>query len=396
MLRRVRKIFELEASTGILLLISTIAALLVANSGNFAIYHDFFAIKMPLDLGFVGIQKDLTLHDWINDALMAIFFFLLGMELKEEVSAGELSSKAKAMLPLIAACGGVIVPAVIFYFYNFNHPENLRGFAIPTATDIAFAYGVICLFGKKISKSLKVFLISLAIFDDLIAILIIAIFYSQNFVPFYMLMAFLTLFGLAILSLKKSTNLFFYLALGIILWLMVLKSGIHPILAGVLLAMFIPRQKDMLHKLIKKIAPIVNFLILPLFAFANSGVRIENFSLEIFRQPLVLGIILGLFFGKQLGVMLFSFLAIKLGLTHLPRSPKGASPWLELYGVAILTGIGFTMSFFIGSLAFANNPTSFDQVKIGVLAGSFLSAIFGMLVIYISLAKSKNQEQGVL
>ena len=175
------------------------------------------------------------------------------------------------------------------------------------------------------------------------------------------------------------------------MWLLVLKSGIHPTIAGVVLAIFIPRQKDLLHKLIKKIAPIVNFLILPLFAFANSGVRIENFSLELFTQPLVLGIILGLFLGKQIGVMLFSFLAIKLGLTHLPRSPKGVSSWLEFYGVSVLTGIGFTMSFFIGSLAFFNNAALFDQVKIGVLAGSFLSAVFGMLIIYASLPKQEKQ-----
>jgi NhaA family Na+:H+ antiporter len=390
MFRRVKKVFELEASTGILLVIAAVSALLVANSHNFLIYKDFFSIKLPLNLSFIGIYKDLTLHDWINDALMAMFFLLVGLELKEEVLAGELSSKSRAMLPLVAACGGIIVPALVFYFCNLNQPENLRGFAIPTATDIAFAYGVICLFGKNISKSLKVFLISLAIFDDLNAILIIAFFYSQNIMPIYMMFAFFVVCCLAVLSLKKSTNLSLYLILGAILWLMVLKSGIHPTIAGVVLAMFIPRQKDILHDLIKKIAPIVNFLILPLFAFANSGVRIENFSLEIFTQPLVFGIILGLFFGKQIGVMLFSFLAIKLELTSLPRSPKGVSTWLEFYGVSILTGIGFTMSFFIGALAFVNNPQLFDQVKIGVLAGSFLSAVFGMLVIYISLAKTKS------
>ena len=387
MLHRVKKIFELEAPIGILLLVATIASLLVANSQYFIIYQGFFSFNLPLNLSFVGIYKELTIHDWINNALMAIFFLLVGLELKEEVLAGELSSKSKAMLPAIAACGGVIVPALIFYLYNSNQPENLAGFAIPTATDIAFAYGVICLFGNKVSKSLKVFLISLAIFDDLSAILIIAFFYSQDISPLYLMLAFLCIFGLAILGLKKSTNLFLYLALGVILWLMVLKSGIHPTFAGVVLATFIPRQKDMLHKLIKKIAPITNFLILPLFAFANSGLRIENFSFEILTTPMVLGIAFGLFFGKQIGVMLFSYLAIKLGLTHLPRSSKGASSWLEFYGVSILTGIGFTMSFFIGSLAFASNQDAFDEVKIGVLCGSFLSAIFGMIAIYASLPK---------
>jgi NhaA family Na+:H+ antiporter len=359
--------------------------LIVANSANFAIYQDFFSIKLPLNLDFIGLNKDLTLHDWINDALMALFFLLVGLELKEEILVGELSSKAKIMLPLIAACGGVFVPALVFYLCNFGNSENLRGFAIPTATDIAFAYGVICLFGKKISKSLKVFLISLAIFDDLSAILIIAFFYAQNIALHYVFLALVIVFCLTILSLKNSTNLTFYLILGAILWLMVLKSGIHATIAGVVLAMFIPHKKDTLKKLIKKIAPVVNFLILPLFAFANSGVRIEKFSLEIFTQPLALGIILGLFLGKQIGVMLFSFLAIKLKLAHLPKNSKGMSSWLEFYGVAILTGIGFTMSFFIGSLAFFGNSELFDEVKIGVLAGSFLSAIFGILVIQISL-----------
>ncbi|MBM3580259.1 MAG: Na+/H+ antiporter NhaA [Alphaproteobacteria bacterium] len=385
MLRRVKKIFELEASTGILLMIATAAALVTANSENHQIYHQFFAIKMPLDLGFIGITKDLTLHDWINDALMAMFFLLVGLELKEEVAAGELSSKSKAMLPLIAACGGVIVPALIFYFFNLDYEENLKGFAIPTATDIAFAYGVICLFGNKIPKSLKVFLISLAIFDDLNAILIIAFFYSQNLAPIYMIFAFVIVMVLAALNLKNHTRVFSYLILGSLLWLMVLKSGVHATIAGVVLAMFIPRQKDVLHNLIKKIAPIVNFFILPVFAFANSGVRIEEFSKEIFTTPLVLGIITGLFIGKQLGVMLFSFVAIKLGLTHLPRSAKGESSWLEFYGVSILTGIGFTMSFFIGSLAFFGNETLFDEVKIGVLAGSLLSTLFGIAVIYLSI-----------
>ena len=388
MLRRVKKIFELEASTGILLLIATALSLLVANSANFKIYNDFFLLNLPLNLSFIGIYKDLSIHDWINDALMAIFFLLVGLELKEEILIGELSTKSRAMLPVIAACGGVIVPALIFYICNFNHLENLRGFAIPTATDIAFAYGAICLFGNKASKSLKVFLISLAIFDDLNAIMIIAIFYSHNISLFYIGLAFLCAIILAIFNLKKFTNLFLYLGLGIILWLMFLKSGIHSSIAGVVLAMFIPRNNDTLHKLIKKIAPTVNFLILPLFAFANSGVRIENFSLEILTTPLVFGITFGLFFGKQIGVMLFSFLSIKMGLTHLPRSAKGESSWLEFYGVSVLTGIGFTMSFFIGSLAFVNNHSAINEVKIGVLCGSFLSLIFGIMLIFFATRKS--------
>ncbi len=390
MIRRVKKIFELEASTGIFLLIATIAALWVANSEGFNVYQNFFAINLPINFDLVGIQKDMSVRDWINDSLMAIFFLLVGLELKEELIAGELSSKSKAILPAIAALGGVLMPALIFFMFNHNHPENLKGFAIPTATDIAFAYGVICLFGKKIFKSLKVFLISLAIFDDLAAILIIAIFYSQNLNLFYLFLSFVVFAGLAVLNFRKSTMMSFYWILGSALWLMVLKSGIHPTVAGVALAMFIPHEKGLLKKLIKKIATAVNFMILPVFAFANSGVRIADFSLDILTQPLFLGIVCGLFFGKQIGIMLFSFIAIKLKITNLPRSLSGVEvSWFEFYGVAILAGIGFTMSFFIGSLAFLNNVALFDEVKIAVLAASFLAAVFGMAIINFSLTKSK-------
>lgn len=368
MLRQVKKIFELEAATGILLLIATTLALLLANSNNSATYFQLLSLPLPL--------TQFTLHHLINDALMALFFLLVGLELKEEILVGELANKSRAMLPAIAACGGVILPALIFYFCNADQPQNLRGFAIPTATDIAFAYGVICLFGKKIPRSLKVFLISLAILDDLIAVLMITLFYSQNLDLTYLFLAFLTLLALSFLNLRNCNKISFYLILGAILWLVVLKSGIHPTVAGVALAMLIPHQKNLSHTLIKQLAPCVNFFILPLFAFANSGVQIGNFSWEVFTQPLVLGIILGLFFGKQIGVMLFSFTAIKLGLANLPHK----TTWLEFYAVTILTGIGFTMSFFIGSLAFENN----DAVKIGVLSASFLSAVFGMLVISVT------------
>lgn len=379
MLRRVKKIFELDAATGILLLIATTIALILANSTSSTAYFQLLSFSLPF--------TEFTLHHLINDALMALFFLLVGLELKEEILIGELSSKSRASLPAIAACGGVIIPALIFYFCNSNQPQNLRGFAIPTATDIAFAYGVICLFGKRIPKSLKVFLISLAILDDLIAVLMITVFYSQNIDLTYLFLSFLTLLALGFLNFKNSTKISFYLILGAILWFTVLKSGIHPTVAGVALAILIPHQKNLSHKLIKRLAPSVNFLIIPIFAFANSGVRIENISWEVFTQPLVLGIILGLFFGKQIGVMLFSFIAIKLGFANLPHNSKSKITWLEFYGVAILTGIGFTMSFFIGSLAFENN----DEVKIGVLSASFLSAVFGILVISVTqLLKNRS------
>ncbi len=388
MFNSIKKIFELEAITGILLILATIAALLIANSNYFIIYHDILNFNLPINLNFIGIYKNLTLHDWINDALMAIFFLLIGLELKEELTVGELKSKSTALLPAIAAIGGVIIPALIFYLYNIDDKTNLKAFAVPTATDIAFAYGVICLFGKKISKSLKVFLISLAIFDDLIAIFIIAIFYASDLNLIYLFFASLTIAFLTIINLKKINNIIPYLILGVILWLTILKSGIHPSLAGVILAIFIPQAKNLLKNLIHKIGPTVNFLILPIFAFANSGVRIQNFSFEIFKDPLVLGILCGLFFGKQIGVMLFSFISIKLKITNLPGNKTN---WLDFYGVTILTGIGFTMSFFIGSLSFIHNEEKFNAIKIGVLSGSFLSAVFGMLVIYFSLHSKENK-----
>ncbi len=375
--------FKSEIAIGVSLLIATAIAMIVANSEGYQTYRNFFLINLPLSLDFIGIHKDLTFLDWVNDALMAVFFLLVGLELKREILVGELSSRSKIILPIIAAFGGVIFPLLIFSFFNFDNPENMRGFAVPTATDIAFAYGMISLFGKKISNSLKVFLVALAVLDDLVAILFIAFFYSQNVNFGYLILATIVLFGLALLNIKNSRNISLYLVLGVFLWLMVLKSGIHATLSGVLLALFIPlkiKNESLLSSLAHKIAPVVNFLILPIFAFANSGVRIEKFSAEIFSQPLVLGIVCGLFFGKQIGVMLFSFIAIKLKIAHLPRG----TDWFEFYGAAILTGIGFTMSLFIGSLAFFGKDFVLDEVKIAILLGSFCSAIFGIFVIYLS------------
>ncbi len=384
MLRRIKKFIELEAATGILLIIFSALALILSNSNHFEVYQNFLAIYLPLDLDFIGLNREMYLRDWINDASMALFFLFIGLELKQEVLVGELSTKSRISLPLIAAVGGIIVPAIIFYFCNSDSPKNLRGFAIPTATDIAFAYGIVCLFGNKISKSLKVFLISLAMFDDLVAIFLIAIFYSKNVDVTYLALALIPLSCLAILNLTKSHKIFLYLIVGVGLWLMILESGIHATLSGVVLAMFIPLntgKKKPLETLIRKISPSVNFLILPVFAFANAGVRIENFSLETFLHPITLGVILGLFFGKQIGVMIFSFVAVKSGITHLPRSGCGTATWKEFYGITILTGVGFTMGLFIGVLAFPNDQIAFDAAKIGVLFGSFFSAIFGMVMI---------------
>ncbi len=370
-------------------MIAAALALIISNSSEHQIYKNFFATNLPLNFDYIDLNKDMTLLDWINDFLMAIFFLLVGLELKREILIGELSTNTKRSLPFFAACGGVIVPILIFYFCNKNNPENLRGFAIPCATDIAFAYGVITLFGSKISNSLRAFVVALAVIDDIIAILIIAFFYSKNIDSNYILLSCAALLSLMILNYFSVRSFFPYMICGIFLWLMVLKTGVHASLAGVLLAIFIPMQaknKSMLTKLEQQIYPIVNFLILPIFAFANAGVRIENFSYNIFMQPLVLGVAVGLFFGKQIGVMLFSFFAVKLKLSVLPR---GAN-WFSFYSATIFTAIGFTMSIFISSLSFSNNDL-FEEAKIGVLFGSLLSIIFASLVIFIINANKEKR-----
>ena len=366
-------------AVGFTLIFATFCALIISNSKNFVIYQDFFNQNIDLNLEFLGVYKALTLRDWINDFLMAIFFFLIGLELKSEILIGELSSKKKMTLPLICAVGGVVVPMLIFLYFNQNIPENMRGLAIPCATDIAFAYGFITLFGKTFSDSLKIFIVALAVIDDLIAILIIAIFYSQNIEIFYLGYACLAIVGLIILNSRNSSKISLYILLGLMLWLMILKSGLHATLAGVILALFIPLKigkNNFLEKIAHKISPMVNFFILPIFAFANSGVRIEGFSLEKISSPIIVGVAFGLFFGKQIGVMLSAFLSLKFGLAKLPRGTN----WIEFYGASLFTGIGFTMSLFIASLAFSNDLKNFDDAKIGVIAGSIFSVIAGGLV----------------
>ena len=382
--------FKSEIAIGISLIVATIIAILTANSNSGNIYFEFLAIQAPLNLSFIGIYKDLTLLEWVNDALMAVFFLLVGLELKREILVGELSSKQKLSLPAIAAAGGIIIPLLIFGYFNFNNLENMRGFAVPCATDIAFAYGMISLFGKTLSNSLKIFLVALAVLDDLVAILIIAFFYSENISSHYLLFSILIMMLLSLCNLIEVRRISIYLILGAFLWIMVLKSGLHATLAGVLLAMFIPlevKKKPFLSKLAHQIAPSVNFLILPIFAFANAGVKLDNFSSDLLLNPLVLGIALGLFLGKQLGVILFSFIAVKINLSHLPRG----SNWLEFYAAAIFTGIGFTMSLFIGSLAFFKQAELLDLAKIGVLLGSLASVIFGVLIIYLIKIRRRSK-----
>ena len=375
--------FKLEAASGLVLLFAAIIALVISNSDLSTIY--FSTLDKYI---FIGIDKfglKLSVLHWINDALMAIFFFFVTLEIKREFLQGELSDIKQALLPIIAAVGGMVVPALFYVFVNFGDSETLNGWAIPSATDIAFSLGVLSLLGKRVPLSLKVFLTALAIIDDLGAIVIIALFYSGDLSIKYlslMLLAFLILLVINKFNVKKFLP---YLIVGIFLWDFTHNSGIHATIAGVLLAMTIPHRKkekdfSLLLKVEHAISPYVAFLIMPLFAFANAGVSLEGLSLNSLLDKVPLGIVLGLFVGKQLGVFVFSYISIKLKVAKMPNN----SNWYNFYGVGVLTGIGFTMSLFVGNLAFVENMQYMDGVKIGVLTGSLLSTLFGYFLILLT------------
>ena len=378
--------FRLEAASGLILLISAIIALIVSNSSLSELYFD--TLNKYLFIGVNNFGLKLSVLHWINDALMAIFFFFVTLEIKREFLQGELSSKKQAILPIVGAVGGMLVPALIYIIINFNTPNTLNGWAIPSATDIAFSIGILSLLGSRVPLSLKVFLTALAIIDDLGAIVIIAFFYSGDLSIKYlalMLLSFILLLTLNKYSIKKFIP---YLLIGLFLWFFTYKSGIHATIAGVLLAACIPhRKKDndfsLLVKIEHAISPYVAFFIMPLFAFANAGVSLEGLSFSSLLLPVPLGILLGLFIGKQFGVFIFSYASIKLGFAEMPNK----SNLLSFYAVGVLTGIGFTMSLFVGNLAFANDMQYIDGVKIGVLSGSLLSTLFGYFLLLISTKK---------
>ena len=378
--------FKLEAASGLLLLFAAIIAMFVSNS-DFS--EDYFTILQKyVLLGTESFGLKLTVLHWINDVLMAIFFFLVSLEIKREFLQGELSNPKQAMLPIIGAVGGMLVPALIYIFININDAATLNGWAIPSATDIAFSLGILSLLGKRVPLSLKVFLTALAIIDDLGAIVIIAFFYSGNIEIKYLLLMFLTIFVLIAFNKFKIKNFLPYLIAGLFLWDFTHHSGVHATIAGVILALTIPhnkknQKKSLLLKLEHIISPYVAFGIMPLFAFANAGVSLEGINLLTLLNPIPLGIVCGLFFGKQIGVLLFSYLSIKLKFAEMPNN----SDWLKLYGVAILTGIGFTMSLFVGNLAFFESQNYLDGVKIGVLTGSLLSTLFGYFILLLATKK---------
>ncbi len=375
--------FKLEAASGIVLLFAAVIALFISNSELSILY--FSTLERYLFIGINNFGLKLSVLHWINDALMAIFFFFVTLEIKREFLQGELSNIKQALLPIIAAVGGMVVPAVIYVFINLGDGETLKGWAIPSATDIAFSLGVLSLLGKRVPLSLKVFLTALAIIDDLGAIVIIALFYSGDLSIKYlslMLLAFIVLLVLNKFNIKKFLP---YLIVGIFLWDFTHNSGIHATIAGVLLAMTIPhRKKDkdfsLLIKVEHAISPYVAFGIMPIFAFANAGVSLEGLSFSSLLDKVPLGIVLGLFVGKQLGVFIFSYISIKLKIAQMPSNTS----WYNFYGVGVLTGIGFTMSLFVGNLAFAESMEYMDGVKIGVLTGSLLSTLFGYFLILLT------------
>ena len=372
--------FKLEAASGLVLLIAAIIALIISNSNFSELY--FNTLENYLFIGINNFGLKLSVHHWINDLLMAIFFFFVTLEIKREFIQGELSNLKKALLPIIGAVGGMLIPALVYVVINFGNSETLSGWAIPSATDIAFSLGILSLLGSRVPISLKIFLTALAIIDDLGAILIIAFFYSGDLSINYLSLILTSYIFLLILNKFGIKKFLPYLIIGSFMWFFTYKSGIHATIAGVLLASTIPhriKDKDfsLLIKLEHAISPYVAFIIMPIFAFANAGVSLQGLSLLSLLQPVPLGILLGLFVGKQVGVMVFSFIAVKIGAAQMPDN----SNWLSLYGVSVLTGIGFTMSLFVGNLAFAENTQYIDGVKIGVLAGSLLSTLFGYFLL---------------
>jgi NhaA family Na+:H+ antiporter len=386
----IKRFLALEAASGLLLMLAAALALLIANSPLAGTYDALLSTRVSLLVNGEGLDKPLLL--WINDGLMAIFFLLVGLEIKREVLSGELSGWNKAALPVLAALGGMVLPAAVYLAFNWQDAPH--GWAIPAATDIAFALGVLSLLGRRVPAALKVFLLALAIIDDLGAIVIIAFFYSGNLSLLSLLLAAGALVGLLLLNRFGVRSLTAYLLVALFLWICVLKSGVHATLAGVVAAAFIPADRrageaaSPLDSLEHRLHPWVAFGIMPLFAFANAGVSLAGVTLAALLQPLPLGIALGLFIGKQAGVFLFSFGAVRLRLASLP---EGVS-WRQLYGVALLTGIGFTMSLFIGTLAF-DDPAAGVPVRLGVLMGTLLSAVAGYLWLRWAVAEAPKPDR---
>lgn len=367
------KFVKLEAASGIMLFLATLLAMLWANST-----YDFVLQALIERFNFI-----------VNEGLMSIFFLTVGLELKRALYAGKLSFK-RMRLPIFAAIGGMIIPALIYLGINFNQPEVLRGWSTPVATDIAFALGVLSLLGNRVPSALKLFLLALAIFDDLGAIIIIAFFYTANVSVLYLILSFATVLVLAAFNYLKTKKLTPFILFGFVLWYLLYKSGIHPTIAGVILALMIPidpvNRHSPLHMLEEWLHPWVAFLIIPLFALLNAGLPFHDITLKLLTDGVVLGIVGGLFFGKQIGIFGFSWLMIKLGWAKLPQK----TTWLQLYSVALICGIGFTMSLFLGTLSFQNEIIYLTEVRLGVLLGSLLSGLTGAILLMAFSTPSKG------
>lgn len=390
LLRAIDRFFSHEASGGILLMLSAVAALVVANSGLAGAYDSFLGAYLGLTVNGEGLEKPAIL--WINDGLMAVFFFLIGLELKRELLEGKLKNPRDVVLPGAAAVGGMALPALVYVAINWGNAATIGGWAIPAATDIAFALGILALVGSRAPSSLKVFLLTLAILDDLGAIVIIALFYTAELKVDYLFLALIPLALLLFLNFKRVHRVAPMIILGAVMWYFVLKSGVHATLAGVITAFCIPMKdkwnKSPLHSLEHGLAPYVLYFIVPVFAFANAGVVLKGMSFSALLQPLPLGIALGLILGKQLGVFGVTYLMVKTGLA---RMPWGAN-WLHIYGLSCLAGVGFTMSLFIGSLSF-DDPVLMNQVRLGVLCGSLVSGLLGYGALMLASHEAPDEEE---
>ena len=391
--RLFQTIIKSPAAPGILLGIAAILSLIIVNSPLHTPYDALLDTPVAVQIGDFNIYKPLLL--WINDGLMAVFFLLVGLEVKREVLTGHLSSKDRFMLPAFAALGGLLVPALVYAGFNYSDPEALNGWAIPAATDIAFAYGVMMLLGDRVPKALKVTLVAIAVIDDIAAVIIIALFYTTNLSYISLIIASLCVIALIVLNRRGQAHLGPYMIIGLILWASVLKSGVHATLAGVVLGLCIPHKikregcdETPLLSLEHALHPWVSYGVLPIFAFANAGVSIMGLGLETFTNTITLGIIFGLLFGKQIGVMLFSFIAVKSKLCSLPSTIN----WKQYYAMSLLTGIGFTMSFFVGTLAFST-ADHLQAVRLGVLVGSAASGIAGFILLRKFCLKAKDTPQ---
>ncbi len=389
----IKDFLQNEVTGGVLLIFATLLALLFSNTALAPLYKSFLHIPVIIRVGLLNLHA--PLYHWVNDGLMVIFFLAVGLEIKREILEGQLSSIKKIALPGLAAIAGMAAPAAIYFFFNHHNPASVHGWAIPTATDIAFALGVISLLGKRIPDSLKIFLMALAIIDDLGAIIVIALFYTSKLSMVALTVAGIALFFLILLNRFGVTKKAAYFIVGAVLWLSVIRSGVHATLAGVVLAFTIPLNgRDEMNRPVSPLKEVehslsfwITALILPLFAFVNAGVDLTQISLHQMLGSVPLGIFLGLFLGKQMGVFCFSWIAIKLKIAELPKG----STWLQFYGVSVLTGIGFTMSLFIVSLAFKNSNMFHHTDKLAILLASLFSGVAGYLI--LKKAKRHNPSE---